>query len=88
MKNYNFNYAFSRAPVHKPEHYCPICGKHAGNEQSSHRCANSTLAAIDAANTKAENYTLVYDGFLAPKYLERLKDGFIMMGLEERADED
>jgi len=44
----------TRGATHRPEDYCPICGLYVGKTYDGHRCAASVLAAINAANTRAE----------------------------------
>lgn len=61
---------------------CPICG------QPYHsRCRPSTYASIDAANTRADrNDDIASDKTWYPQprdYAVRLKEGFLMLGLEE-----
>jgi len=44
----------TRGATYRPEDYCPICGLYVGETYNRHQCAASVLAAINAANTRAE----------------------------------
>lgn len=64
----------------QPEAHCPICGRHAGRDQQSHRCPKATLSAINAANTRAENAEgEVFCEALVRNEASRLLEGFAIL---------
>lgn len=76
----------NRGPVRNIEDYCGICGMYiTGIDKdicaiTKHKCPKKTLAAIDAANTRAINQELLpQSSFNDPQIDERLKDGFRMI---------
>lgn len=62
--------------------YCPICGGKGANTLKGHRCRESVLRAIDAANTRAGDEELAATGRepLWRTERRRLAEGFNMMG--------
>lgn len=69
-----------------PNSSCPICGKpfHRWHE---HRCSQKACAAIDGAHNR-ESDGLIDQTVRAPRpYVERLKDGFLLIDGEETNDD-
>ncbi len=67
------------------EQYCPICGSHVGTAYSAHRCKDSVIRGIDSTNSRYENGN-------APEFprsfAQRLSEGFELLGLEDRTQEE
>lgn len=70
------------------EQYCPICGSNAGatySAHSAHRCKDSVIRAINAANTRAENGNTPE---FPRSFAQRLSEGYELLGLEDRTQEE
>jgi len=72
----------------RPEDSCPICGEyisgasHNAGKYLDHRCPESTLNAINSANTRAINETENPDWNRTNR--ARLTEGFVLLNLPNR----
>ena len=87
MNNYQKNdTSFPKGTTMRAEEqYCPICGSNFGSAYSAHRCKDSVIRGIDATNTRYENGNMPE---FPRTFAQRLSEGFELLGLEDKTNEE